>query len=354
MENLRRLKFLAITAGALLIPAAAAQGATKDMFAGTPPKGLLKGVPEFVSDNAFYPKKVTIHQGDRVAFKTLGFHNILLAPKGKAPQLFTADPTKPVGSVKDAAGADFWFKDQASVAINPAVAAPSGGKVFTGKETISSGLPLGGPPKPLKVKFPKKGSYTVLCALHPGMKGTIVVKAKKAKIPSQKQDRARIKAQVKAATKLAKKLAAGQGTPTGLTVKAGNDKQGIAALAFFPGTKTVKVGESVKFTVSDKTTETHNVAFAPKDYAEQDLAASFIGPNGLDPRTVYPSEPFGSPLVVNGTSHGNGFVNTGMLDSETATPLPKSATVSFSTPGTYQYFCIVHGAQMSGTITVTG
>jgi plastocyanin len=225
--------------------------------------------------------------------------------------------------------------------------------VFTGKQTISSGIPVAGLPKPMTVKFPKKGAYTVVCALHPGMKATIVVKAKKAKIPSKKQDAARTKAQVKAATKLAKKLAAGQGAPTGLEVRAGNDKQGIAALAFFPATKTVKVGQSVKFAVSSKTTETHNIAFAPNDYAETDLAPAFLGPNGIDPRTAYPSEPFGSPLVVNGTSHGNGFVNTGMLDAVKATPLPQSATVSFSTPGTYQYFCIVHGAQMSGTVTVT-
>jgi plastocyanin len=353
MENLRRLKFLPLALGVLLIPAAAAQGATKDMFAGTPPKGALKGVPDFVSDNAFYAKKLTIHQGDRVRFKTLGFHNILLAPKHKAPQLFTTDPTKPVGSVKDAAGADFWFKDLPSIGVNPVVAAPGGGKVFTGKETISSGIPVAGLPKPMTVRFPKKGTYTVLCALHPGMKATVVVKAKKARIPTAKQDAERIKAQVKAATKLAKKLAAGQGAPTGLTVRAGNDKQGIAALAFFPAAKTVKVGQAVNFTVSDKTTETHNIAFAPQAYAEQDLAPAFLGPNGIDPRTAYPSEPIGSPLVVNGTSHGNGFVNTGMLDAVKSTPLPKSATVSFSTPGTYQYYCIVHGASMSGTITVT-
>ena len=49
------------------------------------------------------------------------------------------------------------------------------------------------------------------------MKGTIVVKAKKAKIPTKKQDAKRIKAQAKAASKLAKKLVAGQGVPTGLT-----------------------------------------------------------------------------------------------------------------------------------------
>jgi plastocyanin len=354
MENLRRYRvFLTVAAGALLIPAAAANAATKDMFAGTPPKGALPRVPGVVSDNAFYLKKVTIHQGDRVAFKTVGFHNILLAPKGKpAPELFALDPSHPVAGVKDAAGADFWFNGLPSVGINPQVAAPSGGNVYTGKELISSGVPAAGLPKPLKVKFPKKGSYTVLCALHPGMKGTIVVKAKKAKIPSAKQDGKRIKAQVQAATKLARKLAAGQGAPTGLTVRAGNDKQGIAALAFFPADKTVKVGQSVNFTVSDRTTESHNIAFAPQSYA-QELAGAFIGPAGLDPRTVYPSEAPGSPLVVNGTSHGNGYVNTGMLDSVKSTPLPKSATVSFSQPGTYQYYCIVHGAEMSGKITVT-
>ena len=167
MENLRRLKVLTIAVGVLLIPATAASAATRDMSAGTPPKGALKGLPEFVTDNAFYPKRVTIHQGDAVSFKTAGFHNILLAPKKNVPQLFAIDPTTPVGSVKDAAGADFWFKDQASVGINPVVAVPGGGKVFTGKQTISSGLPLGAQPKPMKVKFPKKGTYTVLCALHP-------------------------------------------------------------------------------------------------------------------------------------------------------------------------------------------
>jgi plastocyanin len=351
--GLRRRYLLAIAAGALLIPAAAAQGATKDMFAGTPPKGLLKGVPEFATDNAFYPKRVTIHKGDRVSFKIIGFHNVLLAPKGTTPpELFAADPSAPVSGVKDAAGADFWFNGQPSVGINMQVAAPSGGNVFDGTELVGSGLPLAGPPKPFKVKFPKKGTYTVLCSLHPGMKGTVVVKGSKARIPTKKRDRKRIKKQAKAAAKLAKKLVAGQGVPSGLTIKAGNDKKGVATLAFFPASKTVKVGQKVTFTMSNKSTETHNVAFAPQAYAGE-LAQSFIGATGLDARTVYPSEPFGTQLVVGGTSHGNGFVNTGMLDDVKSSPLPKSNTVTFSKPGTYQYYCIVHGAEMKGSITVT-
>jgi plastocyanin len=351
MENLRRIAILA--GAALLIPAAAAQGATKDMFAGTPPKGLLKGVPEFATDNAFYPKRVTIHKGDRVSFQIVGFHNAFLPKKGAAvPELFALDPSTPVKDVKDAAGADFWFNGQPSVGINPGVAAPTGGKSYDGSEAVGSGLPLAGPPKPMKVKFPKKGTYTVLCSLHPGMKGTVVVKGKKAHIPAKKQDRKRIKKQAKAASKLAKKLVAGQGVPSGNVIKAGNDKKGVATLAFFPAKKTVKVGQPVTFTMSSKSTETHNVAFGPEAYAAE-LAQAFIGPAGLDARTVYPSEPFGTQLVVNGTSHGNGFVNTGMLDDVKASPLPKSNTVTFSKPGTYQYYCIVHGADMKGTVTVT-
>jgi len=135
MENLRRIAVIA--GAALLIPAAAAQGATKDMFAGTPPKGLLKGVPEFATDNAFYPKRVTIHKGDRVNFQIVGFHNIYLPKKGEGePALFVPDPSNPVAGVKDFAGADFWFNGQPSLGINPGVAGPTGGNSYDGSEAV--------------------------------------------------------------------------------------------------------------------------------------------------------------------------------------------------------------------------
>jgi plastocyanin len=346
--------FLPVIAGAaLLIPAAAASAATKDTFAGTPPKGALKGVPEIATDNGFYPKKTVIHKGDRVSFNIAGFHNIVLPKKGTTPPaLFMLDPAHPVAGIKDAANVDFWFNGNPSVGINPAAAAPSGGKVYDGSQPVGSGLPLSGPAKPFKVRFTKKGTYTVFCSVHTGMKGTIVVKGGKSAITTKKQDRKRIKAQAKAAAKLAEKLVAGQGVPGGLNVKAGNDRKGVATLAFFPDSKTVKAGQQIKFAISKKSTESHNIAFAPEAYANE-LAGAFLGPAGIDPRVVYPSQPPGTPLVVDGTVHGNGFVNTGMIDDDKATPLPNSAVVSFSKPGTYDYYCIVHGAQMKGRITVT-
>jgi plastocyanin len=353
MPNQRRFIFAAVAAAALLLPAAASQAATKNMYAGTPPKGMLKGVPPIATDNAFYPKRTTIHAGDRVSFQIVGFHNVLLAPMGiEPPDLFVVNAAAPVSGAKDAAGADMWFNGQPSMGINPQVAAPTGGKVYDGSQLIGSGLPLTGPPKPMKVKFPKKGTYTVFCSLHPGMKGTVVVKGKKARIPTAKQDAKRIKKQAKAAARLAKRLINGDGVPGGKTVKAGNDKKGVATIAFFPDSTTVEAGESVTFTMSNGSSETHNVMFGPESYAKQ-LAQSFLGPNGLDPFTVYPSEQPPAGLVVNGTSHGNGFVNTGMLDDVDSTPLPKSSTVTFTKPGTYEYYCIVHGAEMKGTVTVT-
>jgi plastocyanin len=353
----KRFLPLVLAVGVLLIPAAAAQAATKDMFAGTPPQGVLKGVPEFATDNAFYPKKTFIHKGDRVRFQFRGFHNFFLPKKGDAPaELFTLNAAAPVSGVKDAAGVDFWFNGKLpSIGINPAVAAPTGGKTYNGKSAVGSGLPPDqGAPKPFKVRFTKKGTYTVYCSVHPGMKGKVVVKGKKSRITTKQQDRRRINKQKKAAAKLAKKLANSSG-PSGLTVKAGNDKKGIATIAFFPADKTVKVGQQVTFTMSNKSTETHNVAFAPEAYGN-DLAATFIGPAGIDPRSAYPSQPPGTPLVVgDSTVHGNGFVNTGLLDDVKATPLPKSAVVSFSKAGTFDYYCIVHGGPqgMRGKITVT-
>jgi len=342
--------------GALLIPAAGAQAATKPVYAGPPPNGSLKGVPEFATDNAFYPKKTTIHKGDRISFEFRGFHNFFLPKKGDPPADLVA-PGAPVTGIKDAAGVDFWFNGRPSIGLNPAAVAPTGGKTYNGKAAVGSGLPPDqGPAAPFKIRFTKKGTYTVYCSVHPGMKGKIVVKAKKARIPSKKQDRKRINKQKKAAAKLAKKLVNSSG-PSGPTVKAGNDKKGVAVIGFFPDTKSVKVNQPVTFTMSTKSTETHNVAFTPDTAYANKLAAEFIGPAGLDPRVVYPSQPPGTPLVVGGTPpvHGNGYVNTGLLDDVAATPQPKSAVVTFTKTGTYDYYCFVHGGPqgMRGKITVT-
>ena len=55
--------------------------------------------------------------------------------------------------------------------------------------------------------------------------------------------------------------------------------------------------------------------------------------------------------AYDGTSHGNGYLNTGILDRDAATPSPGSAQVTFSKAGTYNYICLIH-PDMKGSIVV--
>jgi plastocyanin len=310
-------------------------------------------VPPIAVDNAFYPKRIAVRAGDKVNFKIVGFHNVLFAPKGtEAPQLFVPHPEMAVSGAKDAAGADMWFNGQPQIVPNPGVIAPAGRKVIDGSEIVGSGLAVEGAPKPFKVRFPKRGTYTFLCSVHPGMKMKVAVKGKNARVPKARQDARRMRKQANVASRLAKRLMDGDGVPSGNVVRAGNDRQGIATIGFFPATKTVKVGEPVSFEMSRGSTEIHNVALGPQDYIGG-LAQRFLGPQGLDAMTVYPSDVPGTPLLYDGLNHGNGYLNTGILDAETGSPQPDKASITFAKPGTYTYYCVVHGAEMKGTIRVT-
>jgi plastocyanin len=344
--RIRHVLPAAAAVAALLAPAAA-HAATKPVYAGTPPKGALSGVPPTTVDNAFYPAKIKVHVGDSVDYKFLGFHNVFFPPKGKAaPGFAVLNPAAPVTGAKDAGGADMWFNGQPSAAFNPLVAAPTGSKVINGKGNHGSGLPSGSKFK-YKVRFSKTGSFTYYCSIHPGMKGTVQVVAKSAKSPSKVDDAKRIKKQAAAANKLAKQLLA-KATPTGNVVNAGFDKKGIASLAFFPATKTIKAGESVTFQMPGSSTESHNVAVGPEPYV---LSQTIEGPNGsLNPFVVYPSDPVLPPLTP--TTHGNGYLATGLLDTDSKSPFPNQSTITFTTPGTYVYYCNIHQPDMKGTIVV--
>jgi plastocyanin len=169
--RIRHVLPAAAAVAALLAPAAA-QAATKTVYAGTPPKGALAGVPPTTVDNAFYPSKIKVHAGDSISYKFLGFHNVFFPPKGKpAPAFAVISPAGPVSGAKDAGGSDMWFNGQPSAAFNPLVAAPTGSKVINGKGNHGSGLPTG-PKFKYKVRFSKTGSFTYYCSIHPGMKAT--------------------------------------------------------------------------------------------------------------------------------------------------------------------------------------
>jgi plastocyanin len=349
---------VAAIAATTFVPAALAQGATRTVVAGPP--GKVAGTPPDGDSNAFYRKTVTVHVGDKVKWKINGFHTVTVPAKGKRPPAFISpDPagTK-ISGVNDAAGLPFWFNGQTRLMLDRLGAFPVKGKSYNGKKLVSSGVFFGnGAAPPYTLKFTKKGRYAYYCTIHVGMKGTVKVVARGKAIPSAKANK---KAAKKEYAKVAKRQIADAkfAGPAGNAVRAGNDTTASTIFRFFPATKSVPVGTTVTFSMSPKTTEIHTVSFGPPDYL-QAQADAFVTPdpaNPSGPPTVFnPVNAFPSDVptlpAYDGTSHGNGFLSTGIIDQDAATPSPASSQVTFSKAGTYNYICLIHPF-MKGSIVV--
>jgi plastocyanin len=338
---------LAALAVALILPTSA-QAATKTVVAGP-----LKAVKGVFGGNAtgdvdgYSLKTVTVHVGDKVRWKINGFHSVTFPKKGSGALPFVIpDASAKYSGVNDAAGAPFWFNGQTQLDLNPLAALPQGGKTENGSQVTGSGVPTGNA-KPYTLKFTKAGTYTYYCVVHPGMKAKVKVVPKGKRIPSTRKDRKtaakRFAAEVKAAKKQLKFK------PPANTVQGGNDKGDVVQLRFFPQSIHVPVGGSLSLQVKSLP-EAHTFTFGPSAYV-QDLASKFVTPvpNGAGPPTLayngqiaFPSDPPPTLPPYDGTAHGNGFFNTGVLDGDPNTPNPSSAKVTFSKAGTYSFICLLH------------
>jgi plastocyanin len=362
----RRSKLvLATTLCGLLALPGIASAATKTVVAGPPLKKTPAGVPKDGDINQFFPSAIKVHAGDSVKFTVAGFHIVNFPKAGDAPPpLAVPDPAHPATNVLDAAGAPYWFNGQGTPVIPAIVGLGSGsGKPYTGADAVGSGFPTGEKPKPFVVKFPKAGTYTYFCVLHTGMKGTVSVVGKAKPVPSVAADAARVKAQLAKGLTALKALDKAKAPAD--TVIAGPDKpSGASLFRFTPATLATKVGTPVTLEMTAGTTEDHTFTFAKDVKAAGKAAdATFIGPLpgtgtagpptlAFDPKWAYPSDAPGAPVAIDGANHGDGLVNSGVLDGSPKTPFPQKLTVSFTKPGTYTYFCAIH-TFMTGKITVT-
>jgi plastocyanin len=330
----------AIFAPGMLLGAPATAQVTEGDF--TPPKLLT----EF---NTFFPGRTVIHQGDKVRFTIQGFHTLVIPKKGGDPPALLV-PTGQVNPAKnDPAGVPYWWAGQPALNFNPAAAGPSGGTVATGAKTISSGFLNGNAPK-FTVTFPKAGTFQVRCAVHPKMRGTIVVRPRTKSVPTAATLARRATAQLAAlnvaAVKNLKKARANTSPAT--TVQIGPGVGSLETLAFFPNKNAVPAGTTVKFQMAGLN-EFHTVTFGPKAYVDP-VERAFQ--NNADPEGVYASDPPGTPVSETPTTHGNGFLNSGILLARGYPRGPHSFSVTFPTPGVYAYRCMVH-PEMTGSITVS-
>lgn len=347
----------AVAVASLAAVPGVASAATKTVDMGTP-ISAQKAIQKTGSDaNAFFPSSVSVNVGDKVKFVPTGFHTVELLGKGAKPTPLLS-PTGQLTAEKDAGGADFWFNGQPQLGFTPTLLKGLYGKSvsFDGSKSIQSGLPLANKPKPFTITMKKAGTFTYLCTVHTGMKGTIKVLAKGKPVPSVKADEKRVAAQAAAAVKVAKGLATTK--PPANTVSVGAaGAGGVESFSFFPSSLTVAPGTTVTFTMAKGSYEVHTATTGPGD-PEKDpksylgvLAASAASP-AFDSAAVYPSDVPGAPASLTPTSHGNGFWNSGVLDTASVTAqLPVSNKVTFAAVGTYQFYCMIHPF-MHGTVTV--
>jgi plastocyanin len=136
-------------------------------------------------------------------------------------------------------------------------------------------------------------------------------------------------------------------TPTNWTVLAGSQSAdgSISGSRFLPGEIWIDQGDTVTWEANS--VEIHTVTFFP------DNGAPTVAFNPGDPAEVLPQ----GTGVVDGTYQNSGVLTTVPEGSDFG-PLPpfvvpqKDYTLSFPTTGDFNYYCLVHGVMMMGTVHV--
>jgi plastocyanin len=347
----------AVAVGALLALPGVADAATKSVNMGIPPANGKAFQDAGTDVNDYFPHSVTIAKGDKIKFLPVGFHSFDLPARGSDMLPLISPTGDKVAGANDAAGAPFWFNGQDQVGFTAALAQGTFGKKlsYNGGKRVMSGLPLGEKLKPVTVTFKKVGRFTYYCNIHAGMKGSVTVKPKGKPVPSARADKKALKRQVARSLKTAKQLP--KATPPANTVNVGvAGKHGEEFFGFVPSAMTVAPGTTLSFRMSPGSYDIHTATTGPGNPEEDpnsylgQIGAGFNSPV-FDPRGVYPSEQPPTTGTLTPALHGNGFWNTGVMDTVAGTPLPASNSVTFGAPGKYDFYCLIHPF-MKATVTV--
>ena len=85
------------------------------------------------------------------------------------------------------------------------------------------------------------------------------------------------------------------------------------------------------------------MTFGPTAFVDQVEKTFGNAQADLPGEGTFPSDPpTGAPVTIPPTSHGSGFLNSGVLFDPGAGPGAHIFQVTFSTPGVYSFRCIIH------------
>jgi len=345
--------------------------------------------------NDFFPRSLSVTQGQTIGFAIQGFHTATLLPAGVSAGMDLRH--NGIATADDDIAPN--VNGTSHVALNfPAVMPTSftcgtGANPcsFDGSAVVSSGAPLGGPPAgPFMVKVnAAPGTYAFLCRIHPGMTGHLTVVPASGHATSAGQVAAsvarQVKKDVKAGMKAERRASQGarheneDGTTTWfVSPGAESPDRKVAVLEFLPRNISIKSGDHVvyKMKVSN---EPHTVTF-PTDLGTDQVplcnAAGGAPDSPAIPTVIPPAGPqdfgcapgtgpvefeFGGGNGVSTVSSPTTVSDSGLMGSRRLADsygLPQNAVVNkwvvnftAATPGTYTYVCQIHDG-MVGTVTV--
>jgi plastocyanin len=137
------------------------------------------------------------------------------------------------------------------------------------------------------------------------------------------------------------RVASGQGAaaptaPDTHVVTAGFGDRAGAANIFTPEVQEIYVGDTITWQIGG-TLEPHTVTFGPPTLIEK-LAAGFVTPimQKAGPPIIALNSQAALPTMGH-TYDGTGFANSGLLYGK-----GKRWSLTFTKPGTYKYFCLIH------------
>jgi plastocyanin len=301
----------------------AALASTTPVVAAPPAKWtvIVGGIPADTSvyANGFFPQAIEIGVGDAVTWTFEGFHNVAFLSGGAAPPFAVPEGTKL-----------YW---------NPQMLLPVGDHTYDGTGYHNSGTPGQGPFS-YTLTFTKPGRYTYECTIHSGMRGVVIVKDKPTETPAAALKRGRDEQAATLAAGAARlaKLTSERRGDTVVLPLVGSKEQRYSVLRFGHEPLVIRRGTTVTWEMRDPF-EIHTVTFASGAKPPQFVV--------VEPQQSGPPKVLLNPTALTPTTatryDGTGYVNSGMLfPPGNPGHQPTSFSLTFTTPGRFEYWCLVH------------
>ncbi|HYM49154.1 MAG TPA: plastocyanin/azurin family copper-binding protein [Candidatus Limnocylindrales bacterium] len=299
---------------AATIPAAAQEATTWHVQVGGGDPNTLSSL------NRFYPNDITVHPGDTVAFAWAGFHTVTFNPQPNLSLLDYAFFGTPSASNS---------LDTPTTFVNGAPSPGGSGPPPAFDLAIGSTLPA--------------GTYHYSCRLHQFMHG--VIRVTNGELPStDAQNQALAAAQQAKDAKDAARL-------DSRTTREAAHQQGEATVGvsdrvaefvkFYPTNITINAGDELTFTTRDLH-EPHTVTFGEEPDPNNPFGQVF--PSGTGNPNAYDGT---SPLNSGFLFHQSQYDYWNLTHSILSAAVPRTHfSVTFTTPGTYDFYCALHGARI--------